>query len=57
MMTVTMKCLRCHGTGRGTGIFRKRPNRPAVPCYWCEGTGREPQCKRGHYACEGGCKE
>jgi len=33
-----MKCLRCNGSGKE----RKRPNLPAMPCYWCEGTGIEP---------------
>ena len=33
-----MKCLRCNGTGKE----RKRPNLPALPCYWCEGSGVEP---------------
>jgi DnaJ-class molecular chaperone len=34
-----MKCLRCNGSGKE----RKRPNLPAQPCYWCQGTGQEPQ--------------
>ena len=36
--TAAMKCLRCDGSGKE----RKKPNRPAAPCYWCEGTGVEP---------------
>ena len=33
-----MRCLRCDGSG----FERKKPNLPRKPCYWCEGTGKEP---------------
>lgn len=44
-----MKCLRCNGTG----YERKRPNFPRQPCYWCEGTGREPNATKRWPACAG----
>lgn len=33
-----MTCLRCNGSGKE----RKRPNYPALGCFWCEGSGFEP---------------